>query len=77
MASDTDGVPDDFDKEALLLRDRIAGAADLLREHCDSVVIIATISEGDSSQMVFQTRGNTYAVRGSIERFRDTTYPNP
>ena len=62
---------DDFDRDALALRDRIREASDLLREHCDSVVILATLSIGDSSTMIYQSRGNIYAVDGSIARYTE------
>ena len=59
---------DTFDREAESLRNRISKAADVLREHCDSVVIIATVAEGDSTQMVWQDRGNHWAIEGAMER---------
>jgi hypothetical protein len=63
--------PDAFDREALALRDRLIKIADELREFGDSVVIAVTICEGDSSQMVWQSRGNAYAAIQSAERVRD------
>jgi hypothetical protein len=60
--------PDAFDREALALRDRLTRIANELREFSDSVVIACTISEGDSSQMAWQCRGNVYAAIQSAER---------
>jgi hypothetical protein len=60
--------PDAFDKDAIALRDRLIRIADELREFSDSVVIVCTICEGDSSQMVWQKRGNVYASIQSTER---------
>jgi hypothetical protein len=41
--------PDAFDRLAEETMKKVAGMADTLREFCDSVVIITTICEGDSS----------------------------
>jgi hypothetical protein len=61
---------DAFDRLALETLAKVKRMADELREYCDSVVIITTIAEGDSSQMIFNTRGNRYAIEGSVERFK-------
>lgn len=60
---------DAFDREALALRDKVLKLSSELREHCDSVVILCTISEGADSQLIFDHKGNIYAVRGSVDRF--------
>lgn len=62
---------DDFDRDAEALRDLIVKTGHNLREHCDSIVIIATLSAGADSQMIFDHRGNIYAVDGSISRFSE------
>ena len=60
---------DAFDSDALALRDLLIQKANELREHCDSVVILCTLSEGADSQMVYDYKGNIYAVDGSVQRF--------
>lgn len=62
---------DAFDRDAQALRDMVVQSAIKLREHCDSVVIICTMAEGSDSQMIFDRRGNVYAVMGSIERYSE------
>lgn len=60
--------PDAFDKEVMSIRDRVLKHSADLREYCDSVIIVCTISEGLDSQMIFDYKGNTYAIRGSLDR---------
>lgn len=61
---------DAFDKLANDTLAKVKRMADELREFCDSVVIVVTICEGDSSQMISNKRGNHYGIEGSLERFR-------
>jgi len=61
--------PDAFDKQALEIRDLVLKRSAELREHCDSVIIVCTINEGTDSQLIYDYKGNIYAVRGSADRF--------
>ena len=69
--SENHNTDDEFSKEATALRDMAETSADKLREHCDSVAIICTLSEGPSSQMAFAFKGNVFAVKGSVDRFME------
>lgn len=64
----SDEKQDEFDLLALDVLGRVKKSADELREFCDSVVILATINEGDSSQLIYQQRRNHLAQEGSIRR---------
>ena len=64
------------DRDREIMNERIRKALDILVEACDTVAIIATKhnSETDITSLYQASKGNTYALQGSVQDWVTYTF---
>jgi hypothetical protein len=68
MSLETDRQ-DEFGKLEATVCGNMDRFATSLSEHCDSVVIITTISYGGQCELLYYTAGNSFAALESVRRY--------